>query len=356
MKAVLTGATGFIGGAVARRLAAEGVAVHALTRPGADRTRLAGLPVVFHDGDFTDPAGLVGLFDGATWVIHAAGMLGRAGVSEAEYRRVNAEGARAFLAAAAEAYRAGRTAADLRVLHVSTAGVLGARMKDEGGGMKDEGGGMNPGTPAPDSAFILQPSSFETLAPSNAYERSKALAEGYAAALAAAGLPLVIARPEFIYGPSDLHVLGLFRAIQRGQFFYIGDGNNTCHPTYVDDLVDGLLACLRAGAPGGVYTIAGPRTLTFRELAETIAAELGVRPPRWRVPRRLAWLGAAGLEGVGRLTGRGVPLSRDGVAFFSESRGSSIARARAELGYAPRVDLREGVARTVGWYRGEGLL
>jgi len=349
MKAVLTGATGFIGGAVARRLAAEGVDGHALTRPGADRTRLAGLPVVFHDGDFTDPAGLVGLFDGATWVIHAAGMLGRAGVSEAEYRRVNAEGARAFLAAAAEAYRAGRTAADLRVLHVSTAGVLGARMKDEGGG-------MNPGTPAPDSAFILQPSSFETLAPSNAYERSKALAEGYAAALAAAGLPLVIARPEFIYGPGDRHVLGLFRAIQRGQFFYIGDGNNTCHPTYVDDLVDGLLACLRAGAPGGVYTIAGPRTLTFRELAETIAAELGVRPPRWRVPRRLAWLGAAGLEGVGRLTGRGVPLSRDGVAFFSESRGSSIARARAELGYAPRVDLREGVARTVGWYRAEGLL
>jgi len=336
MKAVLTGATGFIGGAVARRLADEGVAVHALTRPGADRTRLAGRPIVFHDGDFTDPADLVGLFDGATWVIHAAGMLGRAGVSEAEYRRVNAEGARAFLAAAAEATRAGRTAADLRVLHVSTAGVLGPIRVEQ--------------------ADSLRYDECAAPAPSNAYERSKALAEGYAAALAAAGLPLVVARPEFIYGPGDRHVLGLFRAIQRGQFFYIGDGGNTCHPTYVDDLVDGLLACLRAGAPGGVYTIAGPRTLTFRELAETIAAELGVRPPRWRAPRRLAWLGAAALEGIGRVTGRDVPLSRDGVAFFSESRGSSIARARAELGYAPRVDLREGVARTVGWYRGEGLL
>ena len=345
MKAVLTGATGFIGGAMARRLATEGVAVHALTRPGADRTRLAGLPITFHSGDFTAPAGLTGLFDGATWVIHAAGMLGRAGVPEAEYRRVNAAGARAFLAAAAAAWRDGRTAADLRVLHVSTAGVLGAGRKDEGGRMEDD-----------PSSFLPHPSSFETLAPSNAYERSKALAEQYAAALAGEGLPLVVARPEFIYGPGDLHVLGLFRAIQRGQFFYIGDGNNTCHPTYIDDLVDGLLACLWRGAPGGVYTIAGPRTLTFRELAETIAAEQGVRPPRWRVPRRLAWLGAAGLEGVGRLTGRGVPLSRDGVAFFSESRGSSIARARAELGYAPRVDLREGVARTVAWYRGEGLL
>ena len=153
MKAVLTGATGFIGGAVARRLADEGVAVHALTRPGADRTRLAGRPIVFHDGDFTDPADLVGLFDGATWVIHAAGMLGRAGVSEAEYRRVNAEGARVFLAAAAEATRAGRTTADLRVLHVSTAGVLGPIRVEQADNLRyDE-------CAAP--------------APSNAYERSK---------------------------------------------------------------------------------------------------------------------------------------------------------------------------------------
>ena len=75
--------------------------------------------------------------------------------------------------------------------------------------------------------------------------------EKYAAEFAAGGLPLVIARPEFIYGPGDVHVLGLFRAVRRGLFFYIGDGGNTCHPTYVDDMVDGLLACLRRGAVGG---------------------------------------------------------------------------------------------------------
>ena len=339
MKVVLTGATGFVGGALARRLAAEGLEVHALTLPRSDRTRLAGLPVTFHTGDITAPAGLEGLYDGATWVIHAAGMLGRAGVSEATYRRVNAEGARHVLAAVAAAQRAGRTAADLRVLHVSSAGVLGPVAS---------GAWQVAGAPLLDET--------SPLAPSNAYERSKALAERYAAEFVAGGLPLVIARPEFIYGPGDVHVLGLFRAIRRGVFFYIGDGQNTCHPTYVDDMVDGLLACLRRGAVGEVYHVAGPRPLPFRELAEAIAAALGVPPPRWRVPRSVAWLGAAGLEAAGKLTGRDVPLSRTGVAFFSENRRSTYTKAERDLGFRPRVELAEGVERTVAWYRREGLL
>ena len=356
MKVVLTGATRFVGGALARRLAAEGVELHALTLPGSDRSRLAGVPVTFHSGDITTPAGLDGLFDGATWVIHAAGMLGRAGVSAATYNRINAEGVGHVLAAVERAWQQGRTAAGLRVLHVSSAGVLGPVRQ---AGMKDEGGRMSSEPPLRDSSFRLHPSSFDEsspLAPSNAYERSKALGEAVAAGFARDGLPLVVARPEFIYGPGDVHVLGLFRAIQRGLFFYIGDGTNTCHPTYVDDMVDGLLACLRRGAPGGVYHIAGPRPLPFRELAETIAAALGVPPPRRRVPVPLAWLGAAGLEAAGKLLGRDVPLSRTGVAFFSENRRSTYAKAERELGFAPRVELPEGVGRTVGWYRQEGLL
>ncbi len=314
------------------------------------------MPVTFHSGDITTPAGLDGLFDGATWVIHAAGMLGRAGVSAATYNRINAEGVGHVLAAVERAWQQGRTAAGLRVLHVSSAGVLGPVRQ---AGMKDEGGRMSSEPPLRDSSFRLHPSSFDEsspLAPSNAYERSKALGEAVAAGFARDGLPLVVARPEFIYGPGDVHVLGLFRAIQRGLFFYIGDGTNTCHPTYVDDMVDGLLACLRRGAPGGVYHIAGPRPLPFRELAETIAAALGVPPPRRRVPVPLAWLGAAGLEAAGKLLGRDVPLSRTGVAFFSENRRSTYAKAERELGFAPRVELRKGVERTVGWYRQEGLL
>ena len=369
MKVVLTGATGFVGGAVARRLAAEGADVHALALPSSDRTRLAGCPVSFHTGDITDPAGLAGLFDGARWVIHAAGMLGRFGVSEATYTRINAEGVGHVLAAVERAWKQGRTAADLRVLHVSSAGVLGpvrVTSEDVVSGqwsvvseeVTSDERRTTSGAPL-DSSLVTRRSSLDEmspLAPSNAYERSKALGEEVAAGYARDGLPLVVARPEFIYGPGDTHVLGLFRAIRRGMFFYIGDGTNTCHPTYVDDMVDGLLACLRRGAPGAVYHIAGPRPLPFRELAETIAAELGAPSPRLRVPVPLAWLGAAGLEAAGTLLGRDVPLSRTGVAFFSESRRSTYARAERELGFRPQVDLREGVARTVAWYRAEGLI
>jgi len=365
MKVVLTGATGFVGGAVARRLAAEGAEVHALALPTSDRSRLAGCPVIFHTGDITDPTSLAGLFDGATWVIHAAGMLGRAGVSEATYNRINAEGAGHVLAAVEKARAAGHTAADLRVLHVSSAGVLGPIRVTSGERRATSEEAANDeqrttSTAPLDSSLVTRHSSLfdETapLAPSNAYERSKALGEAVAAGFARDGLPLIIARPEFIYGPGDLHVLGLFRAIRRSVFFYIGNGTNTCHPTYVDDMVDGLLACLERGAPGSVYHIAGPRPLPFRELAETIAAELGVASPRLRVPAPLAWLGAAGLEAAGRLIGRAAPLSRTGVAFFSESRRSTYAKVERELGFRPQVDLREGVARTVTWYRAEGLL
>jgi nucleoside-diphosphate-sugar epimerase len=256
-------------------------------------------------------------------------MLGQAGVSDATYRQVNTDGVNNVLAEIADS--GGRP----RILIVSSFGVLGPFTGQ-------------PADPAPDETAPP--------APSNAYERSKAAAELIARSYSKAGLPVIIARPEFVYGPGDLHVLGLFQAIQRGRFFYVGDGRNTCHPTYIDDCVDGLLRCLKLGMPGEVYHIAGPRPITFRELAETIAAELGVPPPRLALPKSLVWLGAAGMESIATRLGRSVPLSRSGVAFFSESRRASIAKAKEQLGYDPQVGITEGVARSVAWYREQGLL
>ncbi len=320
----MTGATGFVGGAVARALAAEGHEVTALARPGANRERLAGAPVRWVEGDVTDPATLGGLFAGAAWVVHAAGMLGRAGVPEAVYHRLHVTGTENVLAEAAAAGVA-------RLLYVSSPGVLGPIR----------------GEPADETA---------PLAPSNPYERSKAAAEQVTHRYAAGGLPVVIARPEFIYGLGDRHVLGLFRAVQQGMFFYVGDGGQTCHPTYVDDAVCGLLLGLERGRPGEIYHVTGPRPVTFHELGETIAGALGVRPPWLRLPKVVAWLAAAGLEAAGRVTGKEPPLSRTGVAFFSESRHFSWEKAHQELGYEPKVELQEGVRRTIEWYRSEKLL
>lgn len=325
VRVFVTGATGFFGGALIRALTQHGVEIHALVRPTADRRALDGLPVTWHEGDITLPASLKGLFAGATFIIHAAGRLGEAGVPEDVYQRIHVDGTRNVLAAASDA------ADGPRVLHISSPGVLGPIKGD----------------PAGEDA---------PLAPSNPYERTKAAAEKVAQDFSRRGLQVFIARPEFVYGPGDRHVLGLFRAILRGQFFYIDGGRHFCHPTFIDDAVEGMLACLKRGRPGETYHITGPRPVTFRELAETIAGALGVPAPRLNLPRGLAMAGAAGLEALASLTGRKAPLGRSGVAFFSEDRRFSWQKARYDLAYAPRYDLKAGVEETVRWYRQRGWL
>jgi len=325
MKVVVTGATGFVGGALVRALVAEGAQVVVLSRPQSHRQSLTDLPLTWRDGDVTDPASLHGAFAGADWLIHAAGMLGQAGVPEEAYHHLHAQGTENVLAEAAA------TPSLARILYISSPGVLGPIA----------------GPPADETA---------PLAPSNAYERSKAAAEQIVHRLASNGLPVIIGRPEFIYGPGDEHVLGLFRSIQKGLFFYVGRGRNTCHPTFIDDAVTGLLLCLKQGQPGNIYHIAGPRPVTFQELGTTIAEAVGVRPPWLRLPKPVAWSGAAALEWVGKVAGIKPPLTRTGVAFFSEDRRFSWQKAHQELGYTPKFDLCEGVRQTVAWYREKGWL
>lgn len=295
-----------------------------LVRPTANTTHLSNLDVELVEGDVTDPASLEGLFRPGDWLIHAAGMLGQSGVPESAYHQLHVEGTRHVFRAAAEA-------GVERVLYVSSPGVLGPIDGD--------------------AADETAP-----LAPSNPYERSKAAAEKVALECAAQGLPVIIARPEFIYGPGDMHVLGLFRAVRRGMFFYVGSGRAVCHPTYIDDAVQGMTLALEKGEPGQIYHVTGPRAVTFREYGETIAAALGVRRPWLRLPKIVALISAVGLEGIGKITGITPPLSRTGVAFFSENRRFAWEKARRELGYQPAVDLVEGVSRTAEWYRQQKLL
>jgi nucleoside-diphosphate-sugar epimerase len=325
MRVFITGASGFLGGALARAMAQQRAEVHALARPTADRSALAGVAIIWHEGDVTVPNNLSGLMAGAEWIIHAAGRLGQAGVPEEVYHRLHVEGTRNVMAAALA------TGSQRRVLHVSSAGVLGPIT----------------GSPAAEDA---------PYAPTNPYERSKAAAERVALEFASRGLPVVTCRPGLVYGPGDRHVLGLFQAVRRGQFFYIDGGRHLCHPTFVADAVAGMLLCLRCGRSGAIYHIAGPRPVTFRELGETIATALGVRPPWMSLPRWSAMLGAIGLEVLGRVSGRRPPLSRTGVTFFSEDRLYSWQKAHEELGYTPEYDLATGVARAIAWYRQQGWL
>jgi nucleoside-diphosphate-sugar epimerase len=325
MRVFITGATGFLGAALARALAQGGAEIHALARPTSNRSSLDDIPINWHEGDVTAPTNLSGAMAGASWIIHAAGRLGEVGVSEEAYNRLHVDGTRNVMAAALA------TGSQPRVLHVSSPGVLGP----------------NRGGPAAEDA---------PYGPTNPYERSKAAAERVALEFASQGLPVVICRPGFVYGPGDRHVLGLLQAVRRGRFFFIDGGRHYCHPTFIADAVAGMLLCLRCGRSGAIYHIAGPRPVTFRELAETIASALGVRSPWMNVPRWSAMLVAIGFAVLRRVSGWKPSLSRTGVAFFSEDRIYSWLRAHDELGYTPEYDLVTGVARTIAWYRQQGWL
>ena len=324
-RVLITGGTGFMGSHLVRALCRAGRLVRVLARPTSDLRQLEGLDVEVVLGDVLLPNTLPEALDGVKVVYHLAGMLGGAPLPDAAYRDLHVNGTLNVLVTA-------RAAGAERFVHVSSPGVLGP---------------------------IQDPPADETWphAPSNIYETTKSKGEKLALTFARhTGLSLTVVRPEFVYGPGDTHVLGLFRAIQKRRFFYIGSGENRVHPTFVDDAVRGMALCETAGRARRVYHVAGPAPVMIRQLVTTVAEALDVPPPRLRVPRLLATAVAAGLELAAMVVPFHPPLSRSAVNFFTETRAFSTDRARTELSYQAQVPLVEGVRRTVAWYREQGLL
>lgn len=328
MNVLVTGATGFAGGHLARALRRQGHAVVALVRPSS-LTRAAALREAGIDifpGDLQDAESVTRAAAGCELVYHIAATYREAGQSDAAYRRINVQGTRHVLEAALEA-------GARRIVHCSTGGVHGHVL-----------------TPPADEDAPLAPGDF--------YQQSKLEAEHFATDFAErTSLEVVIARPIGIYGPGDLRFLKMFRGIARGRFPMLGPGTVFYHLTYIDDLVAGFRLCGEVPqAAGRTYLLAGPEYTTLNELVALIAQELGVSPPRVRLPVWPVWLAGAVCEAVCVPLGVEPPIFRRRVDFYRKSRAFTSARAARELGYAPVVDLRTGIRRTAEWYRSRGLL
>jgi nucleoside-diphosphate-sugar epimerase len=196
------------------------------------------------------------------------------------------------------------------------------------------------------------------LNPGDVYQRTKVEGEAIAREAAArAGIELVIARPTGIYGPGDRRLLKLFRGVARRRFVLLGDGRISYHLTYIDDLVEGFRLCGQTPAAAGrTYILGGPEVPTLNEIIRTIAEEATVSPPRLRLPVWPVWLAGAACEAVCRPLRIEPPLHRRRVDFFTKNRAFDIGRARRELGFAPQIGVREGVRRTLAWYREHGWL
>jgi nucleoside-diphosphate-sugar epimerase len=326
LRVLVTGATGFTGGHLARALAGRGYYVRALVRDlgRAAPLRDAGIDLV--EGDLRSDRGLRQACRDVEVVYHIAAMYREAGLKDEVYRAVNAQAVGALVhAAAAERVT--------RVVHCSTVGVHGDVKRP----------------PANEDA---------PLAPGDIYQQTKLEGERLASeAAAATGMEVVIARPTGIYGPGDRRLLKLFRGVARRRFIVLGHGRIYYHLTYIDDLIEGFRLCGEVpGAAGRTYILAGGEVTTLDELVGLIAEAAHVAPPRRHLPVWPFWIAGAACEAICAPLGIEPPLYRRRVDFFTKSRAFDIARARKELGYAPKTGLREGIRKTLDWYRTAGWL
>jgi len=327
VRALVSGATGFTGGHLARALAARGDTVSALVRargePAAALER-SGVTIVI--GDLRDASALASATEGVDVVYHIAAMYREAGLPDATYRAVNATAVREIVEAAA---RGGAK----RVVHCSTVGVHGDIEHP----------------PATEDA---------ALKPGDIYQQTKLEGEALAReAGALAGIEVTIARPSGIYGPGDRRLLKLFRPVARGRWITLGSGEIYYHLTFIDDLVDGFYLCgTHPAAANRTYILAGGEVTTLNALVALIAEGAGVPPPKRHLPVWPVWTAGAICEAICSPFGIEPPLYRRRVDFFTKSRAFDISRARSEIGFAPRVGLREGIRRTLDWYRSEGWL
>lgn len=325
-RVLVTGANGFAGAHLTRALLRQGYTVRVFVRrPEAlavDIRAQAEIAV----GDLRDRRAVEGSVADCQVVYHQAGLYRDASGPARAYWDVNVTGTEHVLAACARH-------SVKRLVHCSTVGVHGHVSQIP----SDEASPFNPG---------------------DAYQRSKLAGEERVWAwYRKTGIPTSVVRPAGIYGPGDLRFLKLFRGIQHGYFVMLGRGETRFHNVYVEDLVDGYLRCAtRPEAIGESFLIVGPRWVTLNELVVSIAQVLGVPPPRWRAPMWPVKVAATVCEAVCVPLGLNPPLHRRRVSFFTHDRAFTYAKAQHLLGYAPAVDLLEGLRRTAAWYVQEGFL
>jgi nucleoside-diphosphate-sugar epimerase len=328
---LLTGATGFIGLAVAERLRARGDAVRALARPTSRVEELQALGVELARGDVGDPRALEGAVEECEAVVHLAGLTRALGPED--YRRVNVTGTRNVAAACLSARP--------RPVLVLVSSLAAA-------------GPSEPGRPRREE---------EPPAPVSAYGRSKLDGEHEVRALAGR-LEATVVRPPIVYGPRDREVLPpLFRMARLGVAVKAGFSEKRFSVVHVEDLAEGILAAAgrgrRLGRSGseGIYFLADGAEHRWEEIARAAGDAVGARVRVVPIPEAAGWLFSAGATLWAGLTGRPAMLSLDKQSEVRQAAWTcAIDRAVAELGFEPRFPLREGMHQSASWFRARGLL
>ena len=319
---LVTGATGLVGSHVAEQAAHRGIRVRALCRANSDTDFLKAHDVEIVDGDLNNSASLATACDGITAVVHCAAMVGDWGPTE-YYRKVNVEGTRQLMDAALQSNKLRRW------VQISSLGVYSG--KDHYG--TDE-------TTPPNTVGI------------DGYTLTKVESEQLVSEYVAnKGLPAVILRPGFIYGPRDRTVMPrLIERLQSGKFAYLGNHDKLMNNTFVGNLCEAIwLAVENDTVVGEVFNIRDPRAVSKKEFIDTICNTAGFTRPTKVVPlhiaRPLSWMMEKTWKLLGKKTAPLVNSAR--IKFLGLNLDFEIEKANLQLDYNPTIDFRDAMSDTV---------
>jgi dihydroflavonol-4-reductase len=323
---LVTGASGFLGSAIAAALRARGHAVRILARASSPRTNLNPTDVVC-EGDLRDRASLAAALKGARYLFHAAADYRLWARDPEEIRRSNVEGTRLIME---EALRAGVECI------VYTSSVATLKLTDGALSTEDN--------PLADGEGI------------GVYKRSKVAAERLVEAMIQRdGLPAVIVNPSTPIGPRDVRPTPTGRIIVEAASgrmpAFVDTGLNLAH---VDDVASGHIAALERGRIGERYILGGDNVLLGDMLAD-IARLVGRRAPTVKLPRRVLYPIAYGAELLARLRGVEPFITSDGLRMARHHMFFDDSKARGELGYVSRPYV-EGLVDAIAWFRTHGHL
>ncbi len=326
-KALVTGASGFVGSGVARALAERGIEVRALVRQSSPQQHLSGLDIEFVTGDLRDAESVRRAMTGVRFVFHVAADYRLWARDPGEIVENNVSGTRIVMQ---EAQAAGVE----RIVYTSSVATL---RTGPAGETFDESVNM-------DERHAI-----------GAYKRSKLLAERVATEMAAQGLPVVIVNPSTPIGPRDVKPTPTGRLILEAASgrvpAFVDTGLNMVH---VDDVAAGHLAALERGRIGERYILGG-QNAGLADILATVAQLSGRKPPRIKLPRAAVYPVALAAEAVARRTGREPFVTVDGLKMSKNLMFFTSAKAERELGYKARP-YAEGIRDAIEWFRRAGRL
>lgn len=327
-KVLVTGASGFVGSAVARALIGSGYAVRALLRRTSNRANLVGLDVEIAEGDMRDAAAVALAMAGVRFLFHVAADYRLWARRPDEIFSANREGTRVLMQAAL-------AAGVERVVYTSSVATIACAAN---GGAADETMRIS------ESCAI------------GAYKKSKVAAEHVVESMICGHrLPAVIVHPTAPIGPRDLKPTPTGRVILEAASGripgFVDTGLNLVH---VDDVANGHLAALQLGKPGEHYILGGQNVLLAEFLCQ-IAQMCGRRPPKLRLPRPLLYPCAVAAEAMAHVTRREPFLTLDGLRMSKYRMFFSSAKAERDLGYKARP-YPEALKDAMAWFRDNGRL